>query len=133
VHETASDHRRQTFLILVAAFGVSLVYEIYRDTVMAGTTQYDTVGQLVAGLVFYAIAFGVSALLLTDKGWAWWVVTVFLAVLLVLAALYYMPTVFPARAQGFIDAFEAVAYLALLGAAMCLCINRLRGTQLRQG
>ena len=63
-------YETQVSWIMIAALALSAVYELYRSTVKAGTSKYDSIhGFLTQELPFYAIAFPLAALVRT--GWRW--------------------------------------------------------------
>ena len=76
-------HHIVAFRTLAAAFVISAVYQLYRSAFME-IPEYDSFTLTTA--VVYASLIGVSALVLTDRHWAWWVVSV-LVVLLVLVGV----------------------------------------------
>ncbi len=67
-------HGPVAFGVLTAALAISALYELYRATVVREVPEFDVFNPL-AGL-FYVACVGVSALILTDERWAWWVVSI---------------------------------------------------------
>jgi hypothetical protein len=64
------SYSSQVSWILIAAFALSLLYELYRSTAKAGTSKHDSMRSfLTQELPFYAIAFVLAVLLRT--GWPW--------------------------------------------------------------
>jgi hypothetical protein len=77
--------------------------------------------------VFYAVCLGVSALVLTDRKWAWRVVSVFVALLLAVGVLYYHPVAAEARGTGFVDWLEGSVCMGLLSGAGSICVPDMLG------
>jgi hypothetical protein len=48
----ANSYHMQAFWILLATFTLSLAYEVYRDTAMAGVTSFDAFNPTLA--IFYS-------------------------------------------------------------------------------
>lgn len=71
------------------------------------------------------LGFGLAALTLTDKIWAWWIVSVAVLALIAVGIFYY-PTIFPPSAQTTLAWFENDVYVGLLILAEYLCVQRLR-------
>ncbi|MBA2345674.1 MAG: hypothetical protein H0V83_11400 [Rubrobacter sp.] len=119
-----------TFGILAAAFVFSAAYQLYRATLMQVPDDAFTVGTGFA----YAIFVGISALVLTDRRWAWWMISAFVLVLVAVGAFWYFPVVAVARieagAMGPIGWLEATVYLGLLFVAGFLYTLRLLGARL---
>jgi len=116
------SYRTQVAGVLAAAFTLSLVYSI----VVTFTGSHEGYGMADPALwAFYAVGFGLAALALTDKTWAWWTTAV--AVLFFIAlGIFYYPTVFPPSAQTTFAWFENDVYMGLLILAEYLCVQRLR-------
>jgi hypothetical protein len=61
--------------ILIAAFALSLLYELYRSTAKAGTSKHDSARSfLTQELPFYAIAFVLAVLVRTERPWVAWTI-----------------------------------------------------------
>jgi hypothetical protein len=124
-------HHIVTFWTLAAAFVISAVYQLYRSALME-VPQYDAF-TLVTGIV-YASFIGVSALVLTDRRWAWWVVSVLVLLLLLVGVFWYYPVVVPARieaeAMGLVGWLEGSVYMGLLFVAGFICILNLLSVRL---
>jgi hypothetical protein len=79
--------------VLAAAFTLSLVYSV----IVTFTGSHEEYGMADPALwAFYAVGFGLAALALTNRTWAWWVVAAVLA--LIAVSMFYYPTVFPLSA-----------------------------------
>jgi hypothetical protein len=70
-----SSYHMQAFWILLATFTLSLAYEVYRDTAMAGVTSFDAFNPTLA--IFYAACFGMTFLVRVNRRWTWWLVLLF--------------------------------------------------------
>jgi hypothetical protein len=127
----ALKHHIVAFWTLAAAFVISALYQLYRSALM-GVPEYDAF-TLTTGIV-YAAFIGVSALVLTDRRWAWWIVSVLVLLLLSLGVFWYYPVVVPARieagAMGLVGWLEGTIYMGLLFVAGFICILNLLGVRL---
>jgi hypothetical protein len=94
--------------------------------------EYDafTVATGAAYLVFV----GISALVLTDRRWAWVVVLALVLALLSVGVFWYYPVVAAARieagAMGLIGWLEGSLYMGLLFVAGFVCVLILLGARL---
>jgi hypothetical protein len=70
-----------TFGVLALAFVVSALYQWYR-AMLYEVPRYDAF-TLMYGVAYLAFI-GISALVLTDRRWAWWTILVFVISLLAL-------------------------------------------------
>ena len=124
-------HHIMAFWTLAAAFVISAVYQLYRSVLME-VPRYDAF-TLSTGTI-YASLIGVSALVLTDRRWAWWVVSALVIVLLLVGVFWYYPVVVPARmeagAMGPIGWLEGSVYMGLLFVAGFVCLLKLGGVRL---
>jgi len=112
--------------VLAAAFVLSLTY----SAIVTVTGSHDGYGLGDPTLwIFYAVGFGLAALALTNRLWAWWIVTAAVLALIAVGIFYY-PTVFPPSAQTPFAWFENDVYLGLLMTALYLTVQRLRGRRL---
>jgi cytochrome bd-type quinol oxidase subunit 2 len=108
--------------VLAAAFALSLAY----SAIVTVTGSHEGYGLGDPTLwVFYAIGFGLAALALTDKIWAWRTVAITVLILIAVGIFYY-PTIFPPSAQTTLAWFENDVYVGLLILAEYLCVQRLR-------
>lgn len=113
--------------ILAAAYAISLGYEIYRATARAGTSRYDSIGNLVHTLPLYVVAAAVVGALLLELSWAPIVALVFAVVMIVVSVVYYNPVMLPARRPGLVDWFEDLTYTGLLFVAATLLLYDVLG------
>ena len=106
--------------ILVAAFGVSLLYEVYRATAKAGTSRHDSRAALARQIPLYAGAAIVIGLLLARFELASWIGLAFTAAVIGISILYYNPTIMRERQPGIIDWLEDLLFTGLLFVAAAL-------------
>ncbi len=78
-------HNTLAFGVLAAAFAASALYHLYRSTLKVPE---------------HAAFLGLSALVLTDKRWAWGIFCALVVALLWLGVLWYYPVVVPARIEA---------------------------------
>lgn len=122
----------QAAWVLVAAFVLSFVYELYRATVKVDTSPHDSMRSFVKNNVaFYAIAAIVIALLFTGSEWAPWIGLVFSAGAFAASILYYNPKIMMQRAPGIIDWFEDIVFTGLLLVAAALLLYAVLGITLQ--
>ena len=108
--------------VLAAAFVLSLTC----SAIVTVTGSHEGYGLGDPTLwIFYAVGFGLAALALTNRLWAWWIVTAAVFALIAVGIFYY-PTVFPPSAQTTLAWFENDVYMGLLILAEYLCVQRLR-------
>jgi hypothetical protein len=123
-------HHIVAFWTLAAAFVISAVYQLYRSAFME--TQYDAF-TLTTGIV-YASLIGVSALVLTNRRWAWRVVSILVLLLILVGVFWYYPVVVPARieaeAMGLVGWLEGSVYMGLLFVGGFVCLLNLLGVRL---
>lgn len=123
------SYRTQVAGVLTAAFALSLAYSV----IVTFTGSHEGYGLGDPTLwVFYAVGFGLAALALADRIWAWRVVAAAVLVLIAVGIFYY-PTIFPPSAQTTLAWFENDVYLGLLILAEYLCVQRLRNVDLVVG
>ncbi len=115
-----------TFGILASAFAISALYQAYRGTLMEIPEDAFT----ATTALIYAALVGVSALVLTDKRWAWGLVSALVLVFLALGSFYYYPVVATARTMGPIDWLEGSVFMGLITVAGFVCALRLLGASL---
>jgi cytochrome bd-type quinol oxidase subunit 2 len=122
-------YRTQVAGVLAAAFSLSLAYSV----IVTFTGSHEGYSMADPTLwVFYAVGFGLVALVLTDRIWAWWV-TAAAVLALIAVGIFYYPTVFPPSAQTTLAWFENDVYVGLLILAEYLCVQRLRNVFLTPG
>jgi hypothetical protein len=115
--------------VLAAAFALSLAYSAI-VTVTGSHVGYGLGDPTL--WAFYAVGFGLAALALADRIWAWWIVAVAVLALIAVGIFYY-PTVFPPSAQTTLAWFENDVYMGLLILAEYLCVQRLRNVEVIAG
>jgi len=124
-------HHIVAFWVLAVAFVISAVYQLYRSTFME-IPRYDAFTPTTG--VAYACLIGVSALVLTDRRWAWRVVSVLVLLLILVGIFWYYPVVVPARieagAMGVAGWLEGSIYMGLLFVAGFVCLLKLWGVRL---
>lgn len=117
--------------ILIAAFALSLLYELYRSTAKAGTSKHDSMRSfLTQELPFYAIAFVLAMLVRTGRPWVAWTALAVGVGLIMVSIFYYSPVVLPQRRPGPLDWFEDKLYTGLLFVAVALLAYDLLGKTL---
>src|SRR3712207_2932746 len=108
--------------VLATAFALSLAYSV----IVTFTGSHEGYGLGDPTLwIFYAVGFGLAAMALTDRIWAWWVVAV--AVMIFIAGgIFYYPPVFPPSAPTPLPWVEKDVYKGLPILLAYLCVPRLR-------
>jgi len=124
-------HHVVAFWTLATAFVISALYQLYRSVLME-VPQYHAF-TLTTGIV-YASLIGVSALVLTNRSWAWWVVSGLVVLLVLVGVFWYYPVVVPARieagAMGLVGWLEGSVYMGLLFVGGFVCLLNLQGVRL---
>lgn len=109
--------------VLVVAYGVSLVYEVWRAAAKSHVSRHDSWGAVGLQLaVVYAPAAVVIGLLLAGVPWAAWLGVAFTGVWIVVSVAYYNPVIMAEREPGLIDWVEDFAYTGLLFVAGALLL-----------
>jgi phosphatidylserine synthase len=111
----------QVSWVLIAAFALSALYELYRSTIKAGTSKYDSMrGFLTQAAPFCAVALALAVLVRTGWQWVAWTALALAVALILVSIFYYSPTLLPQRKPGPIDWLEDKVYTGLLfvGAAL---------------
>lgn len=122
----------QAAWMLVAAFVLSFVYEVYRATAKAGVSQHDSLRAFVKNnIALYTIAAIVIALLFARFEWAPWVGLLFSGGVIAASILYYNPKILLARTPGIIDWLEDITFTGLLFVAAGLLIYQVLGVTLQ--
>ncbi len=117
--------------VLVVAFGMSLLYELWRATAKAGISRHDSMRMFVTqGIVTYVVAAVVVGLLFAGVAGAAWIGLAFSLVAILVSVFYYNPTVMPERQPGIIDWFEDLVFTGLLFVAATLLIYEISGKAL---
>lgn len=113
----------------MVAFGLSLIYELYRATSNAGTSRHDSMRAFVVqGIPLYTLAGVVIALLFTGREWAASVGLTFSVAMICVSIFYYNPRIMLARQPGIIDWFEDLVFTGLLFVAAALLLYAMFGT-----
>lgn len=121
----------QAAWMLVVAFSVSLVYELWRATAKRGTSRHDSMRVfLTQDLVLYVLAGTVIALLLAGIEAAAWIGLVFSVLLVLVSVLYYNPRIMLERRPGLVDWAEDLVYTGLLFVAGALLSYEVLGWSL---
>jgi hypothetical protein len=119
------------FWTLAAASVIFALYQLYRSALME-VPEYDSF-TVTTGII-YAAFIGVSALVLTDRRWSWWIASVLTLLLLSLGISWYYPVVVSARieagAMGPVGWLEGSIYTGLLFVAGFVRILNLLGARL---
>ena len=109
--------------VMFSAFAISCVYEIYRATVMKGTSRYDSPRVfLTIGIPFYVVSFCVSALLFAGYYWANLLALGYTIVLIGVGIFFYSPKISIQRKPRLIDWIENLLYLGLLFSAATILL-----------
>lgn len=123
---------RHAAWVLLVAFAISLVYEIWRATTKAGTSRHDSPKALVQQLVLYVTAAVVIAGLLAQASWATGVGLAFSLMMILVSIFYYNPVIMLERKPGLVDWVEDLAFTGLLFVAAALLLYDVLGWELRQ-
>lgn len=127
-----TDLVTQAAWVLVAAFVLSLAYELYRATVKAGTSSHDSAASFVKNNVaLYVVAAVVIGLLFAGYAWAPWIGLVFSAVVTAASILYYNPKIMLERNPGMVDWFEDLVFTSLVFLAMALLVYQVLDVSLK--
>jgi hypothetical protein len=119
---------------LIAAYALSLVYELWRATAKAGTTRHDSMRTfLTEGLLLYVLATVVIVLLLVDARGAAWIGLSFAVVFILVSILYYNPRIMLEREPGLLDWWEDLLFTGLLFVAAVLLTYEVLGWSLATG
>ncbi len=130
IHTRAVPLTQLASWLLVAAFTISSVYQIYRSTVME-VPAHDRFDLFTA--VIYGILIGIAVLVGTGRRWTTWIGLITSVFFTLLGIFYYYPVITPVRTFGPIDWTEAVVYLGLIFTAGVLCLCHLCGAALTVG
>ena len=127
-----TDLMTQAAWILVAAFILSFVYELYRATAKAGTSRHDSMESFARNnIALYVVATIVIALLFGASEWAAWIGLLFSGGAIVASILYYNPTIMLQRVPGIIDWLEDIVFTGLLFVAAALLLYQVLGVTLQ--
>jgi hypothetical protein len=113
---------------LVAAFLLSLVYEIYRATAKAGISRHDSMDAFVKNnIALYVVAAVVIGLLFVGFDWAPLIGLMFSVVVIGASILFYNPRIMLERQPAVIDWFEDVVFTGLVFVAAALLLYQVLG------
>jgi hypothetical protein len=116
---------------LVAAFLLSLVYEVWRATAKAGTSRHDSMDSFVKNnVVLYVVAAVVIGLLFVKFDWAPLIGLFFSVVVIGASIVFYNPRIMLDRQPGMIDWFEDVVFTGLVFVAAALLLYQALGVTL---
>lgn len=118
--------------VLVITFAVSLLYEIWRATSKAGTSEHDSLKALGQQLVLYVVAAAVITALFVQAAWAAWAGLVFCVVMILVSVLYYNPVIMLDRKPGIIDWVEDLVFTGLLFVAATMLWYEVLGWELQR-
>ena len=99
---------------LVITFSLSIIYEIWRSTAMAGTSQFDNMQAFWELFPLYIVGALMIFVLFKGYRWASWAGLIFSMVLILVSIFYYNPVMMLVRKPELIDWFEDFAYTGLL-------------------
>ncbi len=117
--------------LLGTAFGLSLLYEIYRAIVKTGITEWDSMRYFLRRQPpFYVVGFVTTALVAVGFSWAVWLALIVSILVIVIGTFYYCPKILMTRRPGPIDWIESNVFVGLLFAVAVLSINHLLGSTL---
>ena len=117
---------------LVAAFLLSLVYEIYRATAKAGASRHDSMDSFVKNNVaLYVVAAVVIGLLLVGFDRAPVIGLAFSVVVIGASILFYNPRIMLERQPAMIDWFEDIVFTGLVFVAAALLLYQVLGLTLQ--
>lgn len=117
--------------VLLAANGISLLYELWRATARAGTSRHDSMRVfLVQGAFVYGVAAITVFMLFAGTTGAEWVGLGFAVISIVVSVFYYNPVVMSERSPGLIDWVEDLVFTGLLFVAAALLVLEVSGRTL---
>jgi hypothetical protein len=99
---------------LAVTFSLSIIYEIWRSTAMAGTSEFDNMQAFWALFPLYIVGALMIFVLFKGYRWASWAGFIFSVVLILVSIFYYNPVMMLVRKPELIDWFEDFAYTGLL-------------------
>lgn len=121
---------RHAAWVLLAAFALSLVYELYRATAKAGTSRHDSMRLFLQAVGVYVVPAVAIVGLFAGAGWASWAGLVIATAWIGVSIFYYNPVVMPERQPGIIDWVEDLAFTGLLFVAATLLLYEVLGWSL---
>lgn len=106
---------------MISAFSVSTIHELYRASVKAGVSPYDSMHRLLARtLPFYMVATAVVLAVGFGVTGAEWAGLVLAIAMVLVSVFYYNPTIMTVRQPGMVDWAEDVAFTGLFFASSVL-------------
>jgi hypothetical protein len=108
--------------VLVIAFALSFVYEIYRATIKAGTSKHDSMRAFLFNIPLYVAAAIVISMLFAGVEIAEEVGLAFSVVVILASIFYYNPRIMMERQPATIDWFEDLVFTGLLFVAAALLL-----------
>lgn len=118
--------------VLVAAFAISLLYELWRATAKAGTSRHDSLRAFVQQLVLYVAAAIIIAALFAQAAWAAWAGLLFSVVMILVSVLYYNPVIMLERSPRIVDWVEDLLFTGLLFVAATVLLYEVLGWTLER-
>ena len=122
VGRIVSNLTRDAAWVLVIAFSLSFMYEVYRATIKAGTSQHDSMRTFVLQTPLYIGAAVVISMLFAGIELAMEVALTFAIVVILVSIFYYNPRIMMERLPTVIDWFEDMLFTGLLFVAAALLI-----------
>lgn len=116
--------------VLGVAFGMSLLYELWRATARAGTSRHDSMTGFLQQLVTYVIAGVVIVALLAGWSWSAWAGLVVSVVGILVSIFHYNPVIMLEREPGIVDWIEDLVFTGLLFVAATLLLYEVLGMSL---
>jgi len=107
--------------LMASAFALSTTHEVYRATVKAGVSRYDSMRELLTRtLPFYLGAMVLVLAMGLGIAWTAWTGLALAVAMVLVSALHYNPTIMAVRQPGMIDWAEDVAFTGLFFASAVL-------------
>ena len=116
--------------VLVAAFAISLIYELWRAATKSAVSRYDTWRAFWQESWLYLLAAAVIFLLFAGVAFAAWVGLVFSVLVVLVSIFYYNPKIMLERKPGIIDWVEDLVYTGMLFVVAALLTLQVSGLTL---
>lgn len=117
--------------LLGIAFGLSLLYELYRALVQTGITEWDSMRYLLRRQPpFYIIGFATTVLVALGFSWAVWLALILSIAVIGVGIFYYGPKILMVRHPRAVDWAENSIFGGIFFAVAILSINYLLGISL---
>ena len=117
-----SNLTRDAAWVLMIAFSLSFMYELYRATIKAGSSQHDSMRTFVLQIPLYVGAAVVISMLFARIELAVEVGLTFAILGILTSIFYYNPRIMMERLPSVIDWFEDMVFTGLLFVAAALLI-----------